>query len=221
MHFGVDFQRLMGARVEMTERDGTRLSTAGGAPEACDSVSALVASAHARLVQDLIGCVHAQSPEFFERLIIDVLLAMGYGGNRDNMARSLGRTGDGGVDGVIVLDELGFDSIYIQAKRLKPGSAVPVSDLRDFAGSLEARHASKGVLVTTAHFSGAATSFCSLISRRIVLIDGVRLAELMIRYNIGVEVRHCFLLKGLDDDYFKLGSERRQEQGVVGWGKHP
>lgn len=206
MHFEADFQRLMIAREQTAQDQGHHKSAPGSAPEASESVSALVAAAHLKLVDELIGRIHAQTPSFFERLVIDVLLAMGYGGNRDNMARCLGRTGDGGIDGVIALDELGFDSIYIQAKRLKPGVAVPVGDLRDFAGSLEARHASKGVLVTTSHFTGAAKSFCSLISRRIVLIDGPRLAELMIRFNIGVEVRQCFVLKGLEASYFRPGA---------------
>lgn len=210
MHFGADFERLMLTPDKLSRREARSPEPSWGLPpEACESIAGLLAAAHARLAHDLIGRIHAQPPAFFERLVIDVLLAMGYGGNRESMARCLGRTGDGGVDGVIALDELGFESIYIQAKRLKPGVAVPVGDLRDFAGSLEARHSNKGVLVTTSHFSDAAGIFCSRISRRIVLIDGPRLAELMIRHNIGVEVRQCFVLKSLDGEYFGSTGGRR------------
>lgn len=127
---------------------------------------------------------------------------MGYGGNRADMALCLGRSGDGGIDGIISLDELGFDTICIQAKRLKPGVAVPIGDVRDFAGSLEARRAGKGVLVTTTHFSAGAAEFCAQLTRRVVLIDGNRLADLMLRFGIGVKVQHCFEIRALDRGYF-------------------
>ncbi len=180
-----------------------------GLPADCRAVSAYIDAVHDQLAQQLIGLIHTQTPEFFERLVIDVLVAMGYGGSRETMALCLGRSGDGGIDGVIALDELGFDSIFIQAKRLKPGMAVPISDVRDFAGSLEAHRASKGVLVTTTHFSHAARIFCERLSRRVVLIDGARLSRLMIRHDIGVTLRGCFMLKELDSVYFKSPPERR------------
>jgi restriction system protein len=167
-----------------------------------EALASLVDAANAALQSEMIARIHAQPPAFFERLVIDVLLSMGYGTERSATAQRLGRSGDGGVDGVITLDELGFDLIYIQAKRLKPGVAVPISDIRDFAGSLESRHAAKGVFVTTTHFSPGAAEFCSRLSRRVVLIDGLRLADIMVRYNIGVEVQQCIVLKGLDSAYF-------------------
>ena len=102
-------------------------------------LESLARSTHAALLHELIARIHVQPPEFFERLVIDVLLSMGYGSERSATAQRLGRSGDGGIDGVITLDELGFDLIYIQAKRLKPGVAVPISDVRDFAGSLESQ----------------------------------------------------------------------------------
>ncbi|MFM8746530.1 MAG: restriction endonuclease [Aestuariivirga sp.] len=182
-----------------------------GLPADWSAVAAFVEAAHAQLAHDLIGRIHVQPPSFFERLVIDVLLAMGYGSGRPAMARCLGRSWDGGIDGMILLDELGFDSIFVQAKRLKPGVAVPVSDVRDFAGSLEACRASKGVLVATTHFTSSAQAFCSSISRHIVLIDGARLVQLMIRHNIGVAVRGSFLLKELDNGYFRQAAERRAE----------
>ena len=165
-------------------------------------VVALMRSAHASLVGEIISRIHAQSPEFFENLVIDVLLAMGYGSRRADMAQRLGRSGDGGVDGLIALDELGLDLIYIQAKRLKPGIPVPIGEIRDFAGSLEARHAGKGVFVTTTHFSPGAAEFCARLTRRVVLLDGTRLAELMVRFNIGVKIEQSFYLKRIDGGYF-------------------
>lgn len=167
-----------------------------------ETLTSLVRTAHAALQSELIARIHVQPPEFFERLVIDVLLSMGYGTERSPAAQRLGRSGDGGIDGVITLDELGFDLIYIQAKRLKPGVAVPISDIRDFAGSLESRQAAKGVFVTTTHFSPGAAEFCSRLTRRVVLIDGVKLTDIMLRYNIGVAVQECFILKGLDNEYF-------------------
>ena len=104
---------------------------------------------------------------------------------------------------MILLDELGFNSIFIQAKRLKPGVAVPISAVRDFAGSLESCRASKGVLVTTTHFSSSARAFCASISRHVVLIDGAQFSRLMIRHNIGVTVLGSLVLKEIDSDYFK------------------
>jgi restriction system protein len=201
-----DFQQLMQAGLDSdvpetgeTDRIVSRVSAAAPAG---NSLAGLVRATDAQLSREIIGRIHAQVPEFFERLVIDVLLAMGYGKNHADMAQRLGRSGDGGIDGLIPLDELGLDLLFIQAKRLKPGVPVPISDVRDFAGSLEARHAAKGVLVATTHFSAGAVEFCSRLSRRIVLIDGQRLAELMIRHNIGVTVKEIYLLKMIDGSYF-------------------
>ena len=158
--------------------------------------------AQSRLAEELLGYIHAQTPEFFEHLIIDVLLALGYGGRRRDLAQRLGRGGDGGVDGLLAQDELGLDVIYFQAKRLRPGSPVPVSDVRDFAGSLDAHRASKGIFVATGHFSEAAQEFVTQLSRRLVLIDGVDLCQLMICHNIGVKVKESYQIKRIDLDYF-------------------
>lgn len=209
-----DFQRLMQPSNDADTSDlGALLPPpARVSQESRDALSGLLQAAHAALLHELLGRIHVQPPEFFERLVIDVLLTMGYGAERSDTAQRLGRSGDGGIDGVIALDELGFDVIYIQAKRLKPGVPVPISAIRDFAGSLESHHASKGVFVTTTHFSPGAEQFCSRLSRRVVLIDGQRLADLMIRHNIGVSVQQCYVLKGLDPAYFGAsppGFERR------------
>lgn len=201
-----DFQRLMRAGGEAE----TEVSPApvrvrerfSGPAIDSDHIGQLMRLAHAALVEELIGRIHMQPPEFFEQLVIDVLVAMGYGKRRADMAQRLGRSGDGGIDGFVALDELGLDLIYIQAKRLKPGAPVPVADVRDFAGSLDARRAGKGVFVTTTYFSPAAEEFCATLSRRVVLVDGPRLAELMIRHNIGVTVKESYQLKAVDRGYF-------------------
>jgi restriction system protein len=209
-----DFQRLMQPSNDADTPDFEALlpTPARVTQESREALSNLLQAAHAALIHELLGRIHVQPPEFFERLVIDVLLTMGYGTERSDTAQRLGRSGDGGIDGVIALDELGFDLIYIQAKRLKPGVPVPISAIRDFAGSLESRQAPKGVFVTTTHFSPGAEEFCSRLSRRVVLIDGQRLAELMVRHNIGVAVQQCYVLKGLDPAYFcgpDTGLDRR------------
>jgi len=204
-----DFQRLMRSANDEPLPLEAQSGWAGGmSEESCAALKALVTAAEAVLQRELIARIHAQPPEFFERLVIDVLLAPGYGSNRADMARCLGRSGDGGIDGIIALDELGFDSISIQAKRLKPGTAVPIADVRDFAGSLEARRAGKGVFVTTTHFSAGAVEFCAQLVRRVVLIDGNLLAELMLRRGIGVKVQHRFEIRALDPAYFAWGKPR-------------
>ena len=152
--------------------------------------SDLIIQAHQHMMQnlcaELLGYIHVQSHGFFEALVIDLVLALGYGGRRRDLARRLGRSGDGGVDGIIEMDELGLDMIYVQAKRLKPASTVPVSAVRDFVGSLDAHHAVKGIFVTTGNFTAAAHSVVRAVSKKVVLIDGRRLTELMVRHNFGV-----------------------------------
>lgn len=204
-----DFRRLMhpadGSDIVLTANSLHTPIIVGSGSEG-DVVSAF-RRAHVNLIHELIQRIHSQTPVFFEELVLDVLLAAGYGARRRDLTRRLGRTGDGGIDGLISQDELGLDLIYVQAKRLKPGSVVPVSEVRDFVGSLDAHRAGKGTFVTTSHFSQAAIEFCAQVSRRVVLIDGKRLAELMIRYNIGVSVVESFQVKRIDPDYF--GSAKR------------
>ncbi len=131
----------------------------------------LVIEAHRQMMQqlcaELLGYIYVQNHHFFETMVIDVLLALGYGGRRRDLARRLGRSGDGGVDGIIDMDELGLDMIYIQAKRLKPGSTVAVSAVRDFVGSLDAQHAVKGIFVTTGEFTSAAHSVARAVSKKL------------------------------------------------------
>jgi restriction system protein len=119
------------------------------------------------------------------------------------MGRALGRVGDGGVDGVIKEDELGLDVVYVQAKRLDPNKAVPLCEVRDFVGGLEGHRANKGgVLVTTSYFPSTAYDFITRVSKRVVLIDGQGLANLMIRHRVGVRIKDVYEVRKIDDSYF-------------------
>ena len=171
-----------------------------GAPE--ELIAANYELLNAELARELVERVHSSSPAFFERLIVDLLLRMGYGGGQLAMGRALGRTGDGGVDGVIKEDELGLDVVYVQAKRFAPDKGVPVREVRDFVGGLEGHRATKGVFVTTSYFPSTAQDFITRVTKRVVLIDGQELANLMIRHRVGVRVKASYEVKRIDEDYF-------------------
>jgi restriction system protein len=154
------------------------------------------------LLSELIQKVHTFTPYFFERLIVDLLIAMGYGDGRAEMGKALGRSGDGGIDGVIKEDELGLDAVYVQAKRYDPDGSVPIGDVRDFVGSLEGHKALKGVFVTTSKFPKSAYEYVGRVSKRVILIDGSELSKLMMRHNVGVRIRDIYEIKKIDEDYF-------------------
>lgn len=158
--------------------------------------------ARGQLKDALLKRICAQTPQFFEILIIDLLVKMGYGKSSADLASHLGRSGDGGVDGMIKQDQLGLDTIYIQAKRFRPETAVPVAAVRDFAGSLEAHKANKGVFVTTSHFTSSGLNFIDAISKRVILLDGEKLVSLMVRHDIGVRHVETYEVKHLDEAYF-------------------
>lgn len=158
-------------------------------------------AAHAALAAELIATVKACEPEFFERLVVQLLLKMGYGGSRQEAGRAVGRSGDGGIDGIINEDRLGLDAIYLQAKRWE--GSVGEGPIRDFKGALDAKGAQKGVFITTSSFTPAAIEAARTSrSYKIVLIDGARLAELMIEHDLGVSVAATYQLKRLDSDFF-------------------
>ncbi|MFO1033142.1 MAG: restriction endonuclease [Hyphomicrobiales bacterium] len=185
-----------------------------GLEQAANSAaSSIVVRAHAEelaaLRETLLARIHVNTAQFFEHLIVDVLLRLGYGSRHRDLARCIGQSHDGGIDAVIARDELGLDVIYIQAKRLRPGSLVPASQVRDFVGSLESRKAAKGVFVTTARFSASAHSFLSTVPRQVKLIDGEQLASIMIRHNIGVTVRETYQFKDIAPEYFRMSPLQR------------
>ena len=155
-----------------------------------------------QLAEDLLERVKACTPAFFETLVVDLLVKMGYGGSRLDAAEVIGRSGDGGLDGVIQEDRLGLDQIHIQAKRWKD-NAVGRPDIQQFSGALDGPGSRKGVFITTSTFSKEAVEYAkSLSSKRIVLIDGQRLAELMIDYSLGVNTQRTLEIKRVDSDYF-------------------
>lgn len=155
------------------------------------------------LQTDILSKVRTVTPIFFEELIVELLLAMGYGGAVEDAGRALGRTGDNGIDGVIDQDPLGVDQIYIQAKRYAQGNNVGAGDIRDFFGALNLKKAQKGIFITTSAFSSSATQTANDLGSRIVLIDGVELAKLMLRYNIGCRNEDVLYLKKIDDGFFE------------------
>ena len=171
-----------------------------------DTPTDLIADAYNQinnsLVQDLLSKVLELSPVFFERLVVELLVKMGYGGSFEDAASVTQYSRDDGVDGVIKEDKLGFDTIYIQAKRYDSKNIVGSKDVRDFIGALNIKHASKGVFITTSTFSDNAKKSVSAIESKIVLIDGQQLCRYMIEYNLGVSIQQVYEIKQLDNDYF-------------------
>ena len=157
----------------------------------------------AALEQDLLDRIRAAPPDFFERLIVNLLLSMGYGGSTANAGRALGRSGDDGVDGVIDQDALGLDRVYIQAKRYAAGNNIGAAAIRDFFGSLDRHKAAKGLFVTTSTFSSSAKETAEFLSKRIVLIDGDQLAKLMIRHSVGCRIEDTLQIKKVDEEFFE------------------
>lgn len=153
------------------------------------------------LAQELLDRVKACSPQFFERLVVDLLVAIGYGGSRKDAGQAVGRSGDGGIDGIIKEDKLGLDAVYIQAKRWEATVGRPT--VQEFAGSLEGHRARKGVLITTSKFSQDAKDYVGRIEKKIVLVDGEQLTQLMIDHKIGVTNVASYSVNRVDSDYFE------------------
>jgi restriction system protein len=166
-----------------------------------------VASAELRdtLAGDLLEKLVTASPDFFEQVVVDLLIAMGYGGSKREAGERLGQSGDMGIDGVIREDALGLDAIYLQAKRWDPSSTVGRPDIQAFVGALHGARASKGVFLTTAKFSREAAEYAASVSPRVVLIDGHELTRLMIDHGVGVLNRTAYVVKRLDEEYFLEG----------------
>ena len=198
---------LMDSRPPTTAGETAGLSETLPAPqnEAAKVMASAYQAANLALEQQVLAFVYAQTPAFFERLIIDLLLAMGYAGRRRDLAKHMGRSHDGGVDGMISQDPLGLDIILVQAKRLKPNSTISSSQMRDFIGTLETKRATKGIFVTTGDFSAFAKSALQNVSRRVRMINGKELSALMVRHNIGVSPSQSFVFKTLNRHYFSAG----------------
>jgi len=152
------------------------------------------------LSEELLKTVKSCSPVFFERLVVDLLVNMGYGGSRKEAGEVLGKSGDGGIDGIIKEDKLGLDIIYVQAKRWE--NVVGRPEIQKFAGALLGQKARKGIFITTSGFTNDAAQYVKNLENKVILIDGLRLAELMIEYNLGVSVLANYEIKNIDTDYF-------------------
>jgi restriction system protein len=152
------------------------------------------------LAIEIIQLVKTCSPSFFERLVVELLLAMGYGGTRVGAGRAIGQSGDGGIDGIIDEDRLGLDAIYIQAKRWE--GVVGRPEIQKFVGALQGQRAHKGVFITTSDFTKEAQEYVKNINNKVVLINGFALARLMIENNVGVSVATTYQVKKIDSDYF-------------------
>jgi restriction system protein len=153
------------------------------------------------LEDELLSKIKEATPQFFERLVVELLVAMGYGGSRKDAGQTIGRSGDGGIDGVIKEDRLGLDVIYIQAKRWE--GVVGRPEIQKFAGALQGQRAKKGVFITTSGFSKEAHDYVSLIDNRIVLIGGKELTGMMVDFGVGVSKVASYDVKRLDSDYFE------------------
>jgi restriction system protein len=183
-----------------TQNAAKAIQAGDATPE--EQIEVAVGTLNASLASDVIERIMQNTPAFFERLIIDLLVKMGYGGSRNDAATSLGKPNDGGVDGVINEDLLGLDRVYVQAKRYAEGNNIGRPEVQAFLGSLVGRGAVKGVFVTTSEFSSQAKDFVQHLPQRIVLIDGKRLAELMIAHEVGVRVERSIDVNRLDEDFF-------------------
>jgi len=168
-----------------------------------ESLESNYRSLRSALAEEILDRIKACSPKFFENLVLDLLVAMGYGGSRTDAER-VGRSGDGGIDGTINEDKLGLDVVYVQAKKWDTGT-VGRKEIQAFAGSLEGRRARKGVFITTSRFAQDARDYVKGIEKKIVLIDGEELAQLMIDHGVGVAEVASYAVKKVDADYFTEG----------------
>ena len=196
----VEFQKLKGTR------SGEKVSTSGDISDISTATpSEALESAYENLrdelTDELLVRLKKSSPTFFERVVVELLVKMGYGGSRADAGKAIGRSGDGGIDGIIKEDRLGLDVVYIQAKRWDNNS-VGRPDVMQFAGALQAQKANKGIFITTSRFTDDARSYVSQIGSKIVLIDGEQLINLMIENDVGVSTVSLYPVKKIDADYF-------------------
>ena len=154
------------------------------------------------LAEELLDKIRNVSPSFFEKFVVALLVKMGYGGSIKDAGQAIGRTGDEGIDGIIKEDKLGLDVIYIQAKRWKENNVIGRPEIQKFVGALAGQGAKKGVFITASSFTKEALDYKPMNDTKVILIDGMKLANLMIEYNLGVAQLHCYELKKLDNDYF-------------------
>jgi restriction system protein len=196
----LQFQKLKGTRSgEKTNSSKASLDIETNTPS--EALENAYQNLRDELVDELLAKLKKSSPSFFERIVIDLLLKMGYGGTRTDAGKAIGKSGDGGIDGIIKEDKLGLDVIYIQAKRWD-ANCVGSPDVMQFAGALQAQKANKGIFITTSRFTNEALNYVSQIGSKIVLIDGNQLSNLMIDHDVGVSTVSLYPVKRIDADYF-------------------
>jgi restriction system protein len=196
----LEFQQLKGTRSGDRESSSrTTLDVTTATPS--EALEAAYENLRDELADELLARVKKSSPSFFERVVVELLVKMGYGGSRADAGKAIGKTGDGGIDGIIKEDKLGLDIVYIQAKRWE-NNPVGRPDVMQFAGALQAQKANKGIFITTSRFTDDARSYVSQIGSKIVLIDGEQLTSLMIEHDVGVSTVSMYPVKKIDTDYF-------------------
>lgn len=193
-----EFQALKGTRSSSSGVSAVTDAEQEATPE--ESLESAYSRLRNALVSEVLQQVKSAAPSLFEKLVVELLLKMGYGGSRQDAGRAIGRSGDEGIDGIIKEDRLGLDIIYIQAKRWESGVGRP--EVQKFAGALQGQRAKKGVMITTSSFSKEAREYVLRIDNKIVLIDGAQLADLMIDHNLGVSPMATYEVKRIDTDYF-------------------
>lgn len=176
----------------------------GGSETPIESIDLQYKKLREALASEILERVKKCSPQFFERLVINLVVKMGYGGSLKDAGQAIGRSGDGGIDGVIKEDKLGLDNIYIQAKRWSD-KGVGSPDIDQFAGALSKKKANKGIFITTSTFSKDALASVKEYGAKIILLDGVQVAQFMIDYNVGVSVDQTYEIKKIDSDFFDEG----------------
>lgn len=193
-------------RSKKSQDDDSTTTATSAEPPSDASPEDVLTAAHQQIqeafIAELIDRLLDGTPAFFEKAIVELLLAMGYGGSSKEAGRAIGQSGDNGVDGVIDQDPLGVDQIYIQAKRYSADNLVGASSIRDFFGALSLKKAQKGIFVTTSGFSKSAIETAAQLGGRIVLIDGKQLGRLMVRYDVGCRSKYTLHVKDFDEDFF-------------------
>ena len=192
------FQEFRNRRRDKVATPTESIADSAQTPE--DSLAVAYRKLRDDIEAELLQQVRDSSPAFFEKLVVDLLVKMGYGGSRQDAGCAIGRSGDGGIDGIINEDRLGLDVIYVQAKRWDATVGRP--EIQRFAGALQGQRARKGVFITTSGFSQDAEEYAARIDSRIILMDGARLARLMVDFNVGVSTEGVYEVKKINSDYF-------------------
>jgi restriction system protein len=196
----LEFQQLKGTRSgARVDSSSTAIDVSTATP--LEALEAAYENLRDELADELLARLKKSSPAFFERVVVELLVKMGYGGSRADAGKAIGKSGDGGIDGIIKEDKLGLDVVYIQAKRWE-NNPVGRPDVMQFVGALQAQKANKGIFITTSRFTDEARSYVSQVGSKIVLIDGEQLTSLMIEHDVGLSTVSMYPVKKIDTDYF-------------------